>query len=53
MSGAPGPVLPPEVVDGVRERLARDGSELTPQLAARALREEGRPVGDATVLAVH
>ncbi|HET8605307.1 MAG TPA: TadA family conjugal transfer-associated ATPase [Marmoricola sp.] len=53
MSGAPGPVLPPEVVDGVRERLARDGSELTPQLVARALREEGRPVGDATVLAVH
>ncbi len=41
------------LVDGVRERLARDAAPLTPQLVARALREQGRPVGDATVLAVH
>lgn len=45
--------LPVEVVEGVRERLARDGAALTPELVARALREQGRPVGDATVLAVH
>jgi pilus assembly protein CpaF len=44
--------LPGEVVERVRERLARDGSVLSPALVARALREEGRPVGDATVLAV-
>ncbi len=37
----------------MRERLARDAAPLTPQLVARALREQGRPVGDATVLAVH
>jgi pilus assembly protein CpaF len=43
----------PELLDGVRERLARDAAPLTPQLVARALREQGRPVGDATVLAVH
>ncbi len=39
-------------MERVRERLARDGSTLSPALVARALREEGRPVGDATVLAV-
>jgi pilus assembly protein CpaF len=37
----------------VREQLARDGAPLTPELVARALRDQGRPVGDATVLAVH
>jgi len=42
-----------EVLDGVRERLARDASPLTPQFVAQALRDQGRPVGDATVLAVH
>lgn len=42
-----------ELLDGVRERLARDAAPLTPQLVAQALREQGRPVGDATVLAVH
>ncbi len=41
------------LLDGVRERLARDAAPLTPQLVAQALREQGRPVGDATVLAVH
>lgn len=42
-----------ELVDLVRERLARDAATLTPRLVAEALRERGRPVGDATVLAVH
>lgn len=42
-----------ELLDGVRERLARVAAPLTPQLVAQALREQGRPVGDATVLAVH
>ncbi len=42
-----------EVVEAVREQLARLGAEVTPELVARALREQGRPVGDATVLAVH
>ncbi|MDQ3616347.1 MAG: TadA family conjugal transfer-associated ATPase [Actinomycetota bacterium] len=44
--------VPDDVVERVRERLARDGSALSPSLVARALRDEGRPVGDATVLAV-
>ncbi|QNN54668.1 TadA family conjugal transfer-associated ATPase [Nocardioides mesophilus] len=43
----------PEVVEAVREQLARLGAEVTPDLVARALRDQGRPVGDATVLAVH
>lgn len=43
----------PQLLDGVRERLARDAAPLTPQFVARALRDQGRPVGDATVLAVH
>ncbi len=42
-----------EVVERVRDRLAREGAALTPRLVAEALREEGRPVGDSTVLAVH
>ena len=42
-----------ELLDEVRERLARDAAPLTAQLVARALRDRGRPVGDATVLAVH
>jgi pilus assembly protein CpaF len=45
--------VPADLLDGVRERLARDAAPVTPQLVARALREQGRPVGDATVLAVH
>ena len=45
--------LPPSVVDAVREQLARDGATLSPEVVARALRDQGRPVGDATVLAVH
>ncbi len=45
--------VPIELLEGVRERLARDAAPLTPQLVAQALRDQGRPVGDATVLAVH
>ncbi|WP_051706164.1 TadA family conjugal transfer-associated ATPase [Nocardioides aequoreus] len=57
LSGAVAPVRPAaelgELVDLVRDRLARDAATLTPRLVAEALRERGRPVGDATVLAVH
>jgi pilus assembly protein CpaF len=42
-----------ELVEEVRERLARDSGEVTPHRVAEALRAPGRPVGDATVLAVH
>jgi pilus assembly protein CpaF len=52
--------LPPEppvqlavVVDEVRERLADRPGALTAHRVAEALRASGRPVGDATVLAVH
>jgi pilus assembly protein CpaF len=47
-----GATVPSEVVERVRNRLAHDGSVLSPALVASALRDEGRPVGDATVLAV-
>jgi pilus assembly protein CpaF len=42
-----------DLVEEVRERLARESGELTPHRVAEALRSSGRPVGDATVLAVH
>lgn len=42
-----------DLVSLVRDRLARTGEALTPQLVADTLRADGRPVGDATVLAVH
>jgi len=45
--------LAPELVAAARERLAREAGPLTPQRVAAALREEGRPVGDSTVLAVY
>ena len=45
--------LAPEVVEGAREWLARSPGELTPHRVAEALRAAGRPVGDATVLAVY
>jgi pilus assembly protein CpaF len=48
-----GAVTTPDVLDAVREQLARTGAQLTPDVVARALRDQGRPVGDATVLAVH
>lgn len=43
----------PGLVGLVRDRLAREPGELTAHRVAAALREAGRPVGDATVLAVH
>jgi pilus assembly protein CpaF len=42
-----------DLVEDVRERLAREPGPLTPHRVADALRASGRPVGDATVLAVH
>ncbi|MFT4286762.1 TadA family conjugal transfer-associated ATPase [Nocardioides sp.] len=45
--------LAPEVVDEVRDRLARAPGELTPHRVAEALRATGAPIGDATVLAVY
>jgi pilus assembly protein CpaF len=36
----------------VREQIAAEGARLTPAVVAAALRSRGRPVGDATVLAV-
>lgn len=45
--------VPADLLDTVRDQLARDGHLLTPQRVAQALRATGRPVGDATVLAVH
>jgi pilus assembly protein CpaF len=53
MTASVGLDLAPEVIDGVREWLARVPGALTPQRVAEALRAAGRPVGDATVLAVH
>ena len=40
-------------IDRVRSRLADRPGELSPHRVAEALREAGRPVGDATVLAVY
>lgn len=45
--------LPTDVVDGVRDWLAREPGEVSVVRVAAALRALGRPVGDATVLAVH
>lgn len=44
--------VPAEVVDLVRDRLARSPGALTPHRVQEALRAEGALVGDATVLAV-
>jgi pilus assembly protein CpaF len=41
------------LVELVRDRLAREPGGLTPHRVATELRAAGRPVGDATVLAVH
>ena len=41
-----------EVIEQVREKIAREGVELSPAVVASALRCQGRPVGDSTVLAV-
>jgi pilus assembly protein CpaF len=40
-------------LEAVRDRLARTPGELTPHRVAEALRQAGRPVGDAEVLAVY
>jgi pilus assembly protein CpaF len=40
-------------LEAVRDRLARNPGALTPHRVAEALRETGRPVGDAAVLAVY
>jgi pilus assembly protein CpaF len=47
------PAVPAAMLEQVRDQLAREGAELTPEHVAQALRDRGRPVGDATVLAVH
>lgn len=41
-----------ELVESVRDTIAREGAELSPAVVAAALRAQGRPVGDTTVLAV-
>lgn len=40
-------------LEAVRDRLARTPGDLTPHRVAEALRESGRPVGDAAVLEVY
>jgi pilus assembly protein CpaF len=45
--------LAPEVIDEVRDWLARTPGDLTPHRVAEGLRAAGRPVGDATVLTVY
>ena len=47
------PMVDPALVETVREELARSPGALTPHRVAEALRRSGRPIGDATVLAVH
>jgi pilus assembly protein CpaF len=46
------PQVAPDVLEEVRELIAREGVGLSPAVVASALRSKGRPVGDATVLAV-
>ncbi len=50
---AAGPVPAADDLEVVRDRLARSPGALTPHRVAEALRETGRPVGDAAVLAVY
>jgi len=45
--------VPARDLEAVRERLAREPGDLTPHRVAVALRQSGRPVGDAAVLAVY
>lgn len=52
-TSAVAPPVDDATVDDVREQLARTGATLGPAVVAAALRAAGRPVGDATVLAVH
>lgn len=44
---------PADLLASLRDRLALDGAPMTPQRVAQALREDGRPIGDVQVLAVH
>lgn len=46
-------VADPTMVEEVRSRLAAEGAALSPDRVAQALRAQGRPVGDRTVLAVY
>jgi pilus assembly protein CpaF len=46
------PGISADVVERVREELARHGAGLSPSRVSQALRDQGRPVGDQTVLAV-
>ncbi|MDN5746343.1 MAG: TadA family conjugal transfer-associated ATPase [Nocardioidaceae bacterium] len=50
---APGIADVPSLVEEVRRQLAATPGELSGHRVAEALRAAGRPVGDATVLAVH
>jgi pilus assembly protein CpaF len=52
VGGATPAGVDPELLEQVREHLAREGATLSPGVVAGALRARGRPVGDATVLAV-
>ena len=45
--------IEPGILDQVRDRLADQPGELSAHRVAEALRATGRPVGDATVLAVY
>lgn len=45
--------VPTEVVEAVRDALARDSAELSPHRVAEVLRRQGRPVGADVVRAVH
>ena len=45
--------IPPDVIDGVREWLAREPGEVSVARVAAAFHAMGRPVGDATVLAAY
>ncbi len=49
----PGDGVVPAMVATVRDELASRGAPLDPAHVAQVLRGHGRPVGDATVLAVH
>lgn len=50
---AAAPAVEASLLDDVRDRLAATPGHLSPQRVAEAMRAAGRPVGDATVLAVH
>jgi hypothetical protein len=43
--GMSGPAVPAGMLEQVRDQLARDGAELTPEHVAQALRDRGRPGG--------